>query len=217
MDTKKLRFYFITDENAGSFTPFEQVKTAILGGATIIQYRNKSFSSDHIEEVILIREFCKNKEIPFLINDNIDLAAKVMADGVHLGQDDASPELARKILGKDAIIGATVSGLEELASTDLSHCDYMGTGPVFPTSTKANAKPVKGLSGFKAVADKAPVPVVAIGGITAKTAPLCFDHGASGIAVISFISRSKKPAENARRLGLACENSTCLREKTRKK
>ena len=207
MDIKKLRFYFITDENAGEFTPFEQVKTAISGGATIIQYRNKSFSLEHMQELILIREFCKNKEILFLINDNIDLAAKVMADGVHLGQDDATPELARKILGKNAIIGATVSGLEELALTDLSHCDYMGTGPVFPTSTKTNAKPVKGLAGFKEVADKAPVPVVAIGGITAETAPSCFKHGASGIAVISFISRAENPAENAHRLGLACKKA----------
>lgn len=205
IDKKILRFYYITDENAGSFTPFEQVKTAIKGGASIIQYRNKFFSSEHMEELVLIREFCKNKDVPFLINDNIDLAAKIMADGVHLGQDDASPETARKILGKDAIIGATVSNLEELARTNLSCCDYMGTGPVFPTSTKKNAKPVKGPAGFKQVADKAPVPVVAIGGITAENALLCFEHGASGIAVISFISRAENPADNAYRLGLACE------------
>lgn len=199
-----LRFYYITDEKIQGFSPFEQVKTAVYGGATIIQYRNKSFSPDQIHEPVLIREFCKNRNIPFLINDNIDLAVKVMADGVHLGQDDKSPELARKILGKNAIIGATVSNLEELAATDLSHCDYMGTGPVFPTSTKADAKPVKGLTGFKQVADIAPVPVVAIGGITDKTAPSCFEYGASGIAVVSYISRAENPAENARRLGLAC-------------
>ena len=206
---KILRFYFITDDGVPDFPPAEQVRIAIQGGATLIQYRNKSFSPDRpedLQEVVLIRELCRNAGIPLIINDNIPLAIQVMADGVHLGQEDASPAEARKILGKDAIVGATVSNLEELARTDLAPCDYMGTGPVFPTRTKANAKAVKGLAGFRKIAEIAPVPVVAIGGITAETAQSCFEHGASGIAVISYISRAENPAENARKLGKICHS-----------
>jgi len=204
---KILRFYYITDDRVSNFPPAEQVRIAIQGGATLIQYRNKSFSSDrYLEELVLIREICKNAGIPLIVNDNIVLAMQTMADGVHLGQEDAPPSEARKMMGKDAIVGATVSNLEELARTDLIPCDYMGTGPVFPTCTKANAKAVKGLAGFRKIAETAPVPVVAIGGITAETAQACFEHGASGIAVISYISRAENPAENARKLGKICHS-----------
>ena len=205
---KALRFYYITDDGVPDFPAAEQVRIAIQGGATLIQYRNKSFSPDcsqHLQEAVLIREICKNAGIPLIVNDNIELALQIMADGVHLGQADGSPADARKRMGKDAIVGASVSNLEELARTDLASCDYMGTGPVFPTGTKANAKAVKGLAGFRKIAEIAPVPVVAIGGITAETAPSCFEHGASGIAVISCISRAENPAENARKLGKICQ------------
>ncbi|MGE0084342.1 MAG: thiamine phosphate synthase [Desulfococcaceae bacterium] len=205
---KILRFYYITDDKVPHFPPAEQVRIAIKGGATLIQYRNKSFSPDrHLEELVVIREMCQNTGIPLIVNDNIALALQIMADGVHLGQDDALPADARKMMGKDAIVGATVSNLEELAKTDLTPCDYMGTGPVFPTTTKANAKAVKGLAGFRKIAEIAPVPVVAIGGITAETALSCFEHGASGIAVISYISRAENPSENARKLGKICHSS----------
>ncbi|MEZ4527340.1 MAG: thiamine phosphate synthase [Desulfobacterales bacterium] len=204
---KILRFYYITDDKVPHFPPAEQVRIAIEGGATLIQYRNKSFSPNlHLAEAVLIREICKNAGIPLLVNDNIALALQIMADGVHLGQEDAPPAEARKMMGKDAIVGATVSSLEELARTDLTDCDYMGTGPVFPTRTKADAKAVKGLDGFKRIAETAPVPVVAIGGITAETALSCFEHAASGIAVISYISRAQNPAENARKLGKVCHS-----------
>lgn len=204
---KILRFYYITDDKVPHFPPAEQVRIAIEGGATLIQYRNKSFSPNlHLAEAVLIRKICKNAGIPLLVNDNIALALQIMADGVHLGQEDAPPAEARKMMGKDAIVGATVSSLEELARTDLTDCDYMGTGPVFPTRTKADAKAVKGLDGFKRIAETAPVPVVAIGGITAETALSCFEHTASGIAVISYISRAQNPAENARKLGKVCHS-----------
>ncbi len=210
---KILRFYYITDDRVPNFPPAEQVRIAIQGGATLIQYRNKSFSPNlHLAEAVLIRELCKNAGIPLLVNDNIALALQIMADGVHLGQEDAPPAEARKMMGKDAIVGATVSSLEELARTDLTDCDYMGTGPVFPTRTKADAKAVKGLEGFRKIAELAPVPVVAIGGITAETALFCFEHAASGIAVISYISRAKNPAENARKLGKVCVSRGICRQ-----
>lgn len=199
-----LRFYFITDDNAPEWTPFDQVRAAIAGGATLIQYRNKSYDDSLFREVIQLRDFCRQKGVGLVINDHIDLAIQLGADGVHLGQSDDSPVLARQRMGSEAIIGASVSDPVELAATDLTPCDYIGTGPVFATGTKADAKAVKGPAGFQELVRQAPVPVVAIGGITAENAWACFEHGAAGIAVISYISRAKDPMENARKLGVVC-------------
>jgi len=199
-----LRFYFITDDNAPESSPVDQVRVAIEGGATLIQYRNKSYDDSFLREVIRIRDFCRQKGVGLVINDHIDLAVQVGADGVHLGQSDDSPALARQQMGPEAIIGASVSDLAELAATDLGPCDYIGAGPVFTTGTKADAKAVKGLAGFQEIVKKASAPVVAIGGITAENARACFEQGAAGIAVISYISRAKNPIENARKLGDVC-------------
>jgi thiamine-phosphate pyrophosphorylase len=201
---KALRFYFITDDNAPELTPREQVEIAIQAGATIIQYRNKSFALEAFEEVVAIRDLCRKNNLPCIINDNILLAKAVMADGVHLGQEDENPVIARNILGSEALIGISVHSLAELNETDLSHCNYIGTGPVFPTTTKADTQQVRGLSNLAAVANKSPLPVVAIGGIDSATAKFCFEHGACGVAVISSITRAKNPFEEARKLGEAC-------------
>ncbi len=199
-----LRFYFITDEDVTGFSPVKQVQIAIKAGATIVQYRNKSFSSRFFEEVAAIKNICKCNAIPFIINDDILLAKAVMADGVHLGQDDEDPALAKRILGPQAIIGKSVSNLDELNASDLSVCDYIGTGPVFSTQTKVDVKKVIGLSGLKAVVKASPVPVVAIGGIDQTTAASCFEQGASGIAVISVVTRAEDPLQNALQVASAC-------------
>jgi thiamine-phosphate pyrophosphorylase len=201
---KALRFYFITDDGAPGCAPVEQVRIALLAGATMIQYRNKSFSDDGLPEVIQIRELCGDRGVPFIINDHIPLAERVAADGVHVGQDDMAPAAARKTLGDRAVVGISVSTPDELARSDLSPCDYMGTGPVFPTGTKVDAKAVRGLAGLKEIVGLSPIPVVAIGGITADNAPACFNAGAAGVAVISFVSRADDPLASARRLAVAC-------------
>ncbi len=200
---KTLRFYFITDDHAPACSPTEQVKIAIHAGATIVQYRNKSFSSQFLGEVTAIRTLCKSNGVPLIINDNILLAKQVMADGVHLGQEDEHPEIARNVLGSEAIMGTSVSSLDELEKTDLRHCDYIGTGAVFPTCTK-EGKNVCGLSGLETVAKNSSVPVVAIGGIDSTNAKSCFEHGAAGIAVITFISRADDLLRNALELGSVC-------------
>ncbi len=201
---KALRFYFITDDSAPGCTPLEQTRIALLAGATIVQYRNKSFSEDHLAEVVRIRELCRERGAPLIINDNIPLARRVAADGVHVGQDDAAPAVARQALGDNAIVGVSVSTPEELVRTDLPPCDYIGTGPVFPTGTKVDAKAVRRLAGLREIVGISPLPVVAIGGITADNAPGCFTAGAAGVAVISFVSRAADPLANARRLAAAC-------------
>jgi thiamin-phosphate kinase len=201
---KALRFYFLTDENAPEYPPLKQVEIALKAGATMIQYRHKSFSACFFDEVVSIRNMCKSNAVPFIINDNIFLAKAVAADGVHLGQEDEPPSVARRILGPETIVGISVSNLKELKNTDLRPCDYLGTGPVFPTQTKADAKKACGLSGLQTVVKDSPLPVVAIGGINAANADSCFKNGANGVAVISYISRAEKPQENADRLGSVC-------------
>jgi thiamine-monophosphate kinase len=147
---------------------------------------------------------CRCNRIPFVVNDDIVLAKAVDADGVHLGQDDECPASARSILGDHALVGVSVSTPDELKRTELSGCDYIGTGPVFATSTKPDAKAVIGLSGLEMIVRQAPLPVVAIGGIDGSNAGACFDLGAAGVSVISCISRAGNPDASARRLGMVC-------------
>lgn len=200
----RLRFYFITDDAESAPAVDAQVETAIAAGATMVQYRNKRFSAADLNRVLDLRERCATNRVPFIINDDVVLARAVEADGVHLGQTDVSPLMARQTLGDRAIIGVSVSTLDELSRTDLSACDYIGTGPVYGTATKADAKPVIGLAGLKAVIEKSPLPVVAIGGIGPGNAAPCFSAGAAGVAVISAITRSADPVKSARILAAVC-------------
>jgi len=201
---QKLRFYFITDENAPACSPVRQVEIAISAGATMIQYRNKFFSLKNINEVKTIRNLCKTHSVPFVINDDILLAKAVGADGVHLGQKDEDAAVARDALGPDAIIGASASTIDELEKTDFTACDYIGVGPIFPTDTKADASPVIGLAGLNAMVKRSPLPVVAIGGIDDTTVMDCFKNGALGVCVISGITRAKDPMYQAMSMAKAC-------------
>lgn len=185
---KLLRFYYITD-NAGWTDPGTQVNILVNCGITMVQYRNKSYCAKDLDEVINIRKLLAETRIPFIINDDVGLAEKVKADGVHLGQSDTSGADARKRLGKDAIIGGSASTPEELANLDLAAFDYIGCGPVFATTTKTDAKPVIGTKGLTEVVSHCPLPVAAIGGITEENASACFFAGAKGVALISALSR----------------------------
>ena len=199
-----LRFYFITDHAAPRYSALEQTKAAVAGGATIVQYRNKTFTPDDFEEVVEICRLCKSNSIPFIVNDDIILAKAVGANGVHVGQTDQAPKIARQILGPDAIIGVSVSTVDEFSKTDLSECDYMGSGPVYATGTKPDAKRVIGLAGLKTICNLSPIPVVAIGGIDPSNAKYCLETGAVGISVITTVSRSEDPFKSAAALANIC-------------
>lgn len=199
-----VRFYFITDENVEGFSPLDQVRTVIAAGATMIQYRNKSFTLDAFGEVVAICRLCKDEGIFFVVNDNVLLAKAVGADGVHVGQDDDAPILARRVLGPDAIVGVSVSTMAELKRTNVRNCDYIGTGPTFSTGTKADAKPVRGLAGLREIVHHSPVPVVAIGGVGPENGGACFECGAAGLAVISCITRAQNPKVAAAALAHVC-------------
>ena len=201
--SSRLRFYFIVD--CESDLPLDnQVEIALSAGATMVQYRNKRFRAVDFEMLETVRRICRVNLVPFIVNDDIVLARAVDADGVHLGQSDDAHAIARRILGEYAIIGASVSTVEALSKTELTNCDYIGTGPVFRTATKPDADPVIGLDGLSRVVRHSPLPVVAIGGIDSGNAGSCFSAGASGVAVISTISRAQDPMKNALELGRAC-------------
>ena len=203
--TRSLRFYFITDHQTSALSALDQVCAALQGGASFVQYRNKTFQLSFYEELRRIRDVCRINGVPLVINDDVLLARAIGADGVHLGQEDGNPRQARAVLGPAALIGISVSTLEELRRTDLAPCDYVGSGPVYATGTKADAKPVRGIAGLQEMVTRVPLPVVAIGGITAARAGDCLRAGAAGVAVISAITRTSDPIAAAVRLGKACD------------
>lgn len=166
----------------------EVVEKAILGGATIIQLREKNIPDDeYIKRAESIKSVCDKYNIPLIINDNVDVALKVKAAGVHVGQGDTSVSKARSILGKDYIIGATAHNLEEAKIAQICGADYLGVGAAFGSLTKKDAKPLTSLETYKEITSNISIPVVAIGGINDSNMDLLTGSGIAGVAIISGI------------------------------
>lgn len=166
----------------------EAVEKAILGGATIIQLREKNITDDeYIKRAESIKSVCDKYNIPLIINDNVDVALKVKAAGVHVGQGDTSVSKARSILGKDYIIGATAHNLEEAKIAQTCGADYLGVGAAFGSSTKKDAKPLTSLETYKEITSNISIPIVAIGGINDSNMDLLTGSGIAGVAIISGI------------------------------
>ncbi len=194
-----LSVYFIADPSACGGRAIEAIlRAAIKGGASMVQLRNKSRDLAVIEsQAIVIQEILAESAIPFIINDHAELAAKIGADGVHIGQEDMSAARARDILGGEAILGVTAFTKEHFADIDSSIVDYVGTGPCYPTLTKPD-KEVLGIKRFAELAKDSPVPVVGIGGITPENAGKIIKAGASGVAMMRSISMADDPEIAAR-------------------
>ena len=166
----------------------EAVEKAILGGATIIQLREKNISDDeYIKRAESIKSVCDKYNIPLIINDNVNVALKVKAAGVHVGQGDTSVSKARSILGKDYIIGATAHNLEEAKIAQTCGADYLGVGAAFGSSTKKDAKTLTSLETYKEITSNISIPIVAIGGINDSNMDLLTGSGIAGVAIISGI------------------------------
>lgn len=183
--------YFVLDPSVCKLRDVSKVAAdAARGGVTMIQLRNKTDPLDLIEEQARgIMRVLKGTNIPLIINDHIELAAKIGADGVHVGQGDRDVRTAREMIGPDKILGVTAFTREQYAAIDSSIVDYVGTGPVFPTKTKPD-KPVLGINGFTTLIKHAPVPVVGIGGITSEKAHAVINAGANGVAMMRAISEA---------------------------
>lgn len=171
---------------------------AILGGADVIQFRQKTGTvRAKLVEALGVVEVCKQYGATTLIDDHLDLAQATGAHGVHLGQDDLPIHHARKVLGPDAIIGATASTHEDALRAEEQGASYIGFGPVFPTHSKANPQPVRGLNGLEAVCRAVSIPVIAIAGITPERIASVLDAGAHGVAVMTAVSLADAPQEAA--------------------
>ena len=182
----EIDLYFITNNKLTKRTVFEDVKSAIKAGVKIIQYREKEKSTrEMIEEAAKIKELCKNKAI-FLINERVDIALAVKADGIHLGQDDIPYEIARSLLGKK-IIGLTVHNVEEAIQAKKLGADYISLSPIFETKTKFDAGPAVEMKIIEDIKKSVNIPVVAIGGINLGNIDEVVKTGVTSIAAISAI------------------------------
>lgn len=190
--SEDLLVYAVTDRSwLNGESLYSQVEKALKGGATFIQLREKELDEEHfLQEAIEIKELCKLYHVPFVINDNVDIACKMGADGVHVGQSDMEAGNVRAKLGPDKIIGVSAQTVEQARLAESCGADYLGVGAVFPTGTKSDAVEV-GYETLKAICDAVHIPVVAIGGITSNNIIRLKGSGASGVAVVSAIFASK--------------------------
>lgn len=200
MNKSDLLLYAITDRhwlNGRSLT--SDVELALKGGATMIQIREKELDEKtFFEEAIELKALCKKYNVPFLVNDNVELAKKIDADGVHVGQSDMECKNVRSILGKDKIIGVSAQTVEEALLAQKMGADYLGVGAVFPTGSKDDAW-VLDTELIKNICSAVKIPVVAIGGITLQNICELKDLGFCGISVISAIF-AQQNIENATKL-----------------
>lgn len=185
---EQLKLYAVTDRSwLGSETLYEQVEKALKGGVTLVQLREKTLDEAAFEkEGQELLELCHHYNVPLIINDNVKLAKKIHADGVHIGQSDMEIKNARELLGADKIIGVTAKTIEQAKAAEAAGADYLGSGAVFGTSTKADAKPME-LDLFQEICESVTIPVVAIGGINADNVLRLKGRKMAGTAVVSGI------------------------------
>lgn len=203
-----LLLYAVTDRAwlAGRSLP-DCVQQAINGGATFVQLREKEASYDEFLELAKqIKPLCASAGVPFVINDNIDIALAIDADGVHVGQDDTACEQARTILGPNKIVGVSAQTVEQALAAQAAGANYLGVGALIPTATKPDAADVT-YDGLKNICAAVDIPVVGIGGLNAHTIGQFAGTGAAGAAVVSAIFAAEDCREAACELRRICEKT----------
>ncbi len=195
MKSFDLSLYLVTDRDLSLGRPLEFiVKEAVKGGVTMVQLREKNCSSKEFYQLgIRLKKLLKPYNVPLIINDRLDIALAIDADGLHIGQSDLPWDVARQLLGKDKILGLSVETMEQAEESRNLAIDYIGISPVFATPTKTDTFTPFGLEGVKAVSAIACHPNVAIGGINLENAAQVMAHGANGVAVVSAISSAENP------------------------
>ncbi len=201
-----LRLYALVDPAVAGGHTLTDLAGLIAGSATLVQLRDKHRSTRAmVEEARSLRAVLEPAGVPLLINDRVDVALAAEADGVHIGQDDMTAEDARLLLGRTAIIGLSLSTVQQAQTAPLDLIDYVGIGAVYPTGSKEDVSAPIGVAGLRDIvqavrACKPGFPVCAISGITAGNAAVTIEAGADGVAVISALSRAPDPAQAAREL-----------------
>ena len=193
--------YLVTDSRDKTEEEFLAIiEEAIEGGTSIVQLREKTASTkDFYELALKVKEITSRYDVPLLINDRIDIALAIDSEGVHIGQDDMPADIARAIIGDEKILGVSASTVDEAVKAQKDGADYIGSGAVFPTSTKDDADSVS-KDELKEIVNSIDIPVVAIGGITLENAQELKDTGISGFSVVSAIMSAKDPKEASQKL-----------------
>lgn len=199
---KELALYLVTDRELSIGRSLEYVvREAVKGGVTMVQLREKDAPTGEFVALAQVLEpILKEAGVPLIINDRVDVALAVDADGVHIGQSDMPYETARRLLGPDKIIGLSVENIDDLSRANNLDVDYVGISPVFSTNTKKDTASPFGLDGLKEAVRLSVHPTVAIGGMNKDTAADVMNTGCDGIAVVSAISSADDPAEAASEL-----------------
>ena len=192
LDKKDMVLYAVTDRHwLNGESLYSQVEKALKGGATFIQLREKNLGEEEfLAEAKEIARLCKSYHVPFVINDNVDIALEIDADGVHVGQSDMEADDVRAKLGPDKIIGVSAQTVEQAVLAEKRGADYLGVGAVFHTDSKADVAEVSRET-LKAICDAVDIPVIAIGGINKENVSELAGTGICGIAVISAIFAEK--------------------------
>lgn len=194
------KLYPITDTSISGVSHAEQIERLAAGGASLIQLREKHASPREFYQAALEAMIvAKSLRVQLVINDRVDIAIAVKADGVHLGQEDLPPGKARMLLGEDRIIGFSTHTLDQALEADSAPVDYIAVGPVFPTSTKENPDAIVSAADIREIKSRVSKPLVAIGGITLDSARSVIDAGADAVAVISDLLARTDITERTRR------------------
>ena len=191
--------YAVTDRMwTGKQTLMEQVEDALKGGATCVQLREKELDEDaFLQEALEMKALCEKYHVPFFVNDNVEIAVKCKADGIHVGQSDMATAKVRQTVGEDMMIGVSVHSVEEALEAVRNGADCLGVGAMFSTSTKANAD-VLTKEVLKEICDAVDIPVVAIGGISKNNMADLKGTGVDGVALVSAIFAAEDIEEECR-------------------
>jgi thiamine-phosphate pyrophosphorylase len=194
--------YLVTDRGLARGRPtMDIVAAAVRGGATVVQLREKDCPTlEFIEQALNIKDFLRARNIPLIINDRLDVAQAVKADGVHLGQTDMPLDMARSIVGHTMLIGISAESLQDAIEAEKGGADYLGVSPIYATPTKTDTAPALGLEGLREIRKAVRLPLVGIGGLNRQNAAEVIRNGGDGVAVVSAIVAADDPETAARDL-----------------
>ncbi len=201
--------YLVTDRGLSrGRTTQHIVEAALRGGVTCVQLREKTCSTrEFIIQALSIKDHLKRHNVPLIINDRIDIAQAVNADGVHLGQSDMPIEMAKAILKDSMIIGISAESLKDAVQAEKDGADYIGVSPIYATPTKTDTAPPLGLEGLREMRKSVKIPLVGIGGLNRENAGEVIKNGADGVAVVSAIVAADDPEKAARELSKIVEQA----------
>ena len=193
MNNLDLSLYLVTNNSQDEEKFLKIIEDSLKGGVNIVQLREKTAGTlDFYNLALRVKEITQKYNVPLIINDRIDIALAIDADGVHVGQSDMPAKIARSMIGEDKILGVSAATIKEATKAQLDSADYIGVGAVYPTNTKDDASSVSKKE-LKEIVESVNIPVVAIGGITKENVCELRDSGISGISVVSAIMNAKNP------------------------